>query len=84
MIDTTTLRIQINEYLERCRTTNHKPTYSGIGIALGISGRTIANVVHGHFNGKPYTTKPHITRCIDNDDFELIKGLFAKPCEWIT
>lgn len=81
MIDTTTLRIKVNGYLERCRTTNHKPTYNGIAIVLGISGRTIANVVHGQFNGHEYTDKPHITRCIDNDDFELIKGLFANPCE---
>lgn len=81
MIDTTTLQIQVNGYLEQCRTTNHKPTYTGIAFVLGISGRTIANVVHGHFNGHEYTDKPHCTRCIDNNDFEVIKGLFANPCE---
>lgn len=81
MIDTATLQIQVNGYLEQCRTSNHKPTYKGIAIVLGISGRTIANVVHGYFNGHRYTDKPHCTRCIDNDDFELIKGIFANPCE---
>ena len=77
MIDTTTLQIQVNGYLEQCRTTNHKPTYKGIGIALGISAGTICNVVHGCFNGHEYTDKPHATRCIDNCDFALIKGLFG-------
>lgn len=78
MIDTTTLRNQVNEYQERCRTTNHEPTFRGVGIALGISGRTVANVVRGYYCiGKPYTTKPHITRCIDNSDFEVIKGIFS-------
>lgn len=81
MIDTTTLIIKVNGYRERCQTSHHKPTYKGIGTVLGISGRTVANVVHGYFNGHRYTDKPHATRCIDNDDFEVIKGLFGNPCE---
>ena len=81
MIDTTTLRILVNGYLEQCRTSNHKPTYKGMAIVLGISGRTISNVAHGTYNGHLYSDTPHITRCIDNNDFELIKGIYANPCE---
>ena len=81
MIDSATLQIQTHGYLEQCRTSKHKPSYHGIAIVLGISGSTIANVVHGHFNGHEYTNKPHATRCIDNSDFDVIKGLFADPCE---
>ena len=78
MIDTTTLMTKVNQYMERCNLTKHKPTYNGIGIVLGISGTTIANVVNGHFNGKEYTNTPHITRCVDNNDFDLIRALFDK------
>ena len=81
MIDTTTLQIKVNGYRKNCLISHLKPTYKGVGTVLGISGRTIANVVHGHFNGKEYTDTPHITRCIDNDDFEVIKGIFTNPCE---
>lgn len=81
MIDTTTLRILVNGYLEQCRTSNHKPTYKGMAIVLGISGRTISNVAHGTYNGHLYSDTPHCTRCIDNNDFELIKGIYANPCE---
>ena len=81
MIDTTTLRILVNGYLEQCRTSNHKPTYKGMAIVLGISGRTISNVAHGTYNGRLYSDTPHCTRCIDNNDFELIKGIYANPCE---
>lgn len=81
MIDTTTLQIKVDGYRESCRTSHHKPTYKGISIILGISDSTVANVVHGYFNGKEYTATPHATRCIDNGDFDLIKGLFGNPCE---
>ena len=34
-------------------------------------------VVIGYYKAdKPYTTKPHITRCIDNNDFGIIKSIF--------
>lgn len=78
MIDTTTLINKVNAYRERCKQTNHKPSYKGMGYVLGISPMTISNVVNGTFNGHQYTTKPHITRCIDNKDFEILIALFDK------
>ena len=76
MIDTTTLQIKIDGYRDRCQKSHRKPTFNGVGQALGVSNKTVANVVHGHFNGKEYTDTPHATRCIDNADFEVVKGLF--------
>ena len=76
MIDTSTVRKQVNRYREYCRRNNRKPTYKGLGTVLGISTATVSNVIHGHFNGMAYTNKPAVTRCIDNPDFEVIQGLF--------
>lgn len=81
MIDTSILQIQVQRYQTRCRENGSRPTYKGLALLLGVSGRTVANVVHGYFNGHEYTDKPHATRCIDNGDFDLIKGLFGNPCE---
>jgi len=81
MIDTTTLQLKAKEYQDRCKTTNRKPTYKGMGKVLGISDRTVSNVVHGYFNGHRYTDKPCATRCIENEDFEIIKGLFGATPE---
>lgn len=76
MINTTTLITTIREYRQQCQDFHHKPTYKGIAALLGISGRTIANVVQGSYNGRKYGEKPHATRCIDNSDFEVVQGLF--------
>ncbi len=76
MIDTTTLESKIASYLETCKRSGRNPTYKGVGIALGVSGRTIANVVQGRFNGHCYTDKPHVTRCIQNGDFGTVQGVF--------
>lgn len=81
MVDSEILQNVTNGYRERCKRTNHRPTYKGLALMIGISDTTISNVVHGLFNGHEYTDKPHATRCIDNNDFEVIQGLFANPCE---
>ena len=78
MIDTTTLNIKVNKYIDSCNKTNHKPTYKGVGYILGISGMTISNVVKGEYNHIPYGNKEHHNRCIANRDFEVIKGIFDK------
>jgi len=78
MIDTTTLINKVNGYTERCKQRNRKPSYKGLGYVLGISPMTVSNVVNGTFNGHRYTSKPHITRCIDNKDFEILIALFDK------
>lgn len=77
MIDTTTLLLKVNGYKKRCMRAKRQPTYKGVGSLLGISGSTVSNVVNGEFNGRRYTDKPHVSRCIDNKDFETIKALFG-------
>ena len=77
MINTTELQNGVQIYLERCRTENRKPSYTGLALMIGTSSQTISNVVHGTFNGgHEYTATPHPNRCIDNNDFELVQGLF--------
>ena len=77
MIDSEYLASKTNYYLEQCQEHNKAPTYYGYGTCLGISGNTIRHIVNGHYkNGKPYTDTPHITRCIDNNDFNIIKSVF--------
>ena len=76
MIDSTTLNTKISRYIEQCKIRHCKPTFKGIGNALSISGQTVSNVVHGTFNGKRYTERPHSTRIIANSDFEILQGLF--------
>lgn len=77
MINTTVLQRVVNEYDKKCFERNRKPSYHGLGNELGITGQTIRNIVTGIYkDNKPYTDKPHITRCIDNDDFCIIRDLF--------
>lgn len=78
MIDTTLLEAKVQGYYELCKTTNRNPTYKGIALMIGVSSATIGNVVRGEFNGHKYTAKPHITRCISNNDFELLQRLFDR------
>lgn len=78
MIDTITLQVQVDGYKERCKHACCRPTYQGVGKVLGISSSTISNVIHGRYNGHEYTDTPHATRCIDNDDFEVVKALFSE------
>lgn len=76
MINTEELTRTVQRYRERCRTANKKPTFKGMGNALGISGMTVSNVAHGRFNGRLYTEHPSATRIISNNDFEIIQNLF--------
>lgn len=76
MINTEELTRTVQRYRERCRTANTKPTFKGMGNALGISGMTVSNVAHGRFNGRLYTEHPSATRIISNNDFEIIQNLF--------
>lgn len=76
MISSTTLQTIVNGYWKSCRDNHCKPTYGGLAELLGISSGTVANVVRGLFNGHAYTVHPHINRCIDNGDFDLIRAIF--------
>lgn len=76
MISTDILKEKVTEYTESCHKNHKRPTYKGLSRALNISGQTISNVIRETYNNKPYTKHPHITRCIDNKDFELIQELF--------
>lgn len=77
MIKTTTLYKIVNTYIDDCNEHNKAPTYNGLGDALGITGQTIRHIVKGAYkDGKPYTKKPHISRCIDNEDFKIIQDVY--------
>jgi len=77
MINTTTLVQKVNDYEQNCIQKKRTPTYNGLGRWLGISGQTIRNVITGYYKGDlTYTTNPSISRCIDNDGFPVIRGLF--------
>lgn len=79
MINTATLEQIVNEYNRECRRSDREPSYIGLGTALGISGQTIRHIVRGLYKeDKPYTNKPHPTRCIDNQDFNIIRALFKE------
>lgn len=78
MINTTVLQQIVNEYDKKCFEHHRKPSYKGLGTELGITGQTVRNIVTGIYkDGKPYTTTPHITRCIDNEDFSIVRDLFV-------
>lgn len=77
MIRTTILNEIVTKYKIKCVQEHRQPTYNGIGNELCITGATVGHIVRGTYKkGKPYTTKPHITRCICNDDFSIIRELF--------
>lgn len=77
MIGTTELQKRVNKYSKRCSDNQEQPTYTGLGETLGISVRTIRRIYKGFYDDKhAYTSKPHITRCVANADFELIRALF--------
>lgn len=78
-MDTTNgLQTSITDYKRICELEHKKPTYNGLGTYLGISGQTIRNVVSGYYKGNmTYTDRPHVNRCIYNDDFEIVRSLFS-------
>lgn len=78
MIDSELLRESVTEYMERCRTKHKQPTFKGMGKILNISGHTVANVVHGTINGKPYNRIEKHNRLIRNSDFEMIREVFKE------
>lgn len=77
MINSTELQNKVVCYQKKCNDRQKSPTYLGLSTVLGVAPQTIANVVHGQYNnGHFYTERPHTTRCIDNDDFEVIRSVF--------
>lgn len=77
MINTTTLLSKVTDYEQNCKEKNITPTCDGLGKWLGISGQTIRNVITGYYKGElEYTTNPSISRCIDNQDFYIIRSVF--------
>ena len=77
MIGTVELQNKVSKYGKRCLESQKQPTYAGLGAVLQISGLTIKHIVTGYYKGGlEYTEKPHITRCVDNADFDLIRALF--------
>lgn len=77
MINTTTLVQKVNDYEQNCIQKNRVPSCNGLGRWLGISGQTIRNVITGYYKGGlEYTIHPSISRCIDNNDFDIIRSVF--------
>lgn len=76
MIDSTDLMRIVEAYAMRCQDTQHKPEYQALAVMLGISARTIKNVLAGAYNGTEYGDKPSCNRCICNDDFQIIREVF--------
>ena len=75
MYDRKTLEKLVDSYLIYSK--GH-PTRKGLSIWLEISSTTISHVLSGMYkNGKEYTPKPHISRKINNTDFELIRNVFG-------
>ena len=77
MINTKELQNKVQGYKQGCDEHGRQPTYKGLSNVLGVSSRTVSNINRGSFNGHAYTDKPHITRCVSNNDFEVIQALFS-------
>ena len=77
MIDSLKVKQRVIEYLEYCNKYNLRPTYKGLASCLGVSIMTVSHIVSGYYkDNKPYTDKPHVSRCIDNCNFWIIQNLF--------
>ena len=74
MLKTGELSETIDTYLRECIKSHTRPTYKGIGRAIGASGMTIRNVNLGYYNGTPYGDKPSYNRRINNRDFDIIRN----------
>lgn len=65
---------RIEHYFMTCRTTGRLPTKEGLARRLETTAKTLKHVCTGYYNStRPYTNNTHVSRCIGNDDFELIK-----------
>ena len=79
MITTTELKEQVMKYRDFCIERQKEPTYSGLAAIIGTSAPTIRHIYKGEYrNGKTYTNRPHVTRIVRNDDFELIRNLYDR------
>lgn len=77
LIDAEELNTTLDSYLAWCKLNHKAPQKKRFANILGVSVGTINNVVKGEFNGHKYTNKPHITRCISNDNFDYIQHTFS-------
>lgn len=65
---------RIEQYFGKCRTIGMLPTKEGLAKELQTTAKTLKHVCTGYYNStRPYTNNTHVSRCIGNDDFELIK-----------
>lgn len=69
------LKNLVTDYMDNC---NKEPTRQGLADWLGVSRKTISNIIKGTFNGHCYTTTPHVNRIVGNEDFWIVRSLFAK------
>jgi hypothetical protein len=80
----TEVQARIEPYLKACNLYGTQPTVKGLSNTLGINERTLYRVIHGEYaKGKPYTSRPHPNRAIDNRDFALLESVFTKYSDHI-
>ncbi len=78
MIKSEFLENMILVYKGDCDSHGRDPTYAGLSRQLGISEKTVSRVVCGLYNGRPYSSHPHVRRCIGNADFEIVREVFVR------
>jgi hypothetical protein len=72
------VQARIEPYLKACEQLETAPTIQGLANSLGIKERTLYRVIHKEYaKGKPYTSRPHPKREIDNRDFALLESVFT-------
>ena len=77
MIDSIQIQVITEKYKVACLASGRSPTFRGLARLLGCDPKTIHNVVTGFYNGHRYGDIPSIRRCIANDDFEVVRGLYG-------
>lgn len=79
MIKRQRLEELIRAYQLDCIRKRRRPSFDGLGRALGVTGHTVANYTSGYYApGREYTDKPHPLRAVENQDFSLLRALFSE------
>jgi predicted DNA-binding transcriptional regulator YafY len=74
----TDIESKVTAYTQACEHYGTPPTVTGLADSLGVSERTLYRVIHHEYaKGKPYTSRPHPKREIDNGDFALLESVFT-------
>ena len=78
MIDSVTIEKAVAEYRQACDRRGRDPTFAGLALMLGVCPNTVRHVSAGYYQtNRPYTNRPDVKRCIANEDFSIIQGIFG-------